>query len=84
LFVRTISPYLFLICAGGFSSSLKNTGPQFQACGIRVGIHAPWISHLMFANNYILFTQANERGAARLIEILEKYQRGSDQLANVR
>jgi hypothetical protein len=38
----------------------------------------------MFANNYILFTQANERGAARLIEILEKYQRGSDQLANVR
>lgn len=37
----------------------------------------------MFADDCLLFTQANERGATRLMEILEKYQRGSGQLVNV-
>ncbi|CAO2191947.1 unnamed protein product [Urochloa humidicola] len=78
-----ISPYLFLLCAEGFSSLLKYTGPQFVARGVRVSIHAPWISHLMFADDCLLFTQANERGAIRLMEILDTYQRGSGQLVNV-
>lgn len=37
----------------------------------------------MFADDCLLFTQANERGATRLMEILEKYQRGSGQMVNV-
>ena len=44
-----LSPYLFLLCAEGLSSLLKNVGPQFLSKGIRVGIHAPWISHLLSA-----------------------------------
>jgi hypothetical protein len=78
-----ISPYLFLLCAEGFSSLLKYSGPQFLSRGIHVGIHAPWISHLMFADDCILFTQASARGADRLVEIIDKYQRGSGQLVNV-
>jgi hypothetical protein len=78
-----ISPYLFLLCAEGFSFLLKYSGPQFLSRGIRVGIHAPWISHLMFVDDYILFTQASTREADRLMEIIDKYQRGSGQLVNV-
>jgi hypothetical protein len=36
-----MSPYLFLLCAEGFSSMLKFSGPNFLAKGVRVGIHAP-------------------------------------------
>jgi hypothetical protein len=58
-----ISPYLFLLCAEGFSSLLKYSGPQFLSRGIRVGIHAPWISHLMCCRRlYSVYTSINFRG----------------------
>lgn len=51
-----MSPYLFLICAEGLLSMLKYSGPLFLAKGIRVGIHAPWVSHLLFADDCLVFT----------------------------
>jgi len=77
-----ISPYLFVLCAEGLTSMLKFCGPQHLAKGIRVGIHAPWISHLLFADDSLIFMQANTRGASRLANILELYHRGSGQLVN--
>jgi hypothetical protein len=77
-----ISPYLFLICAEGLSSLLNFLGPLFLSKGVRVGIHAPWISHLLFADDCIVFTQASRTGANRLNDILEAYNRGSGQLVN--
>ena len=53
-----LSPYLFLLCAEGLSSMLKNVGPQFLARGVRVGVHSSWISHLLFADDCLMFTQA--------------------------
>jgi hypothetical protein len=47
-----------------------------------VGIHAPWISHLLFADDCMVFTQASRRGATRLNDILQAYNRGSGQLVN--
>jgi hypothetical protein len=67
------SPYLLLLCAEGFSSLLKYSCPQFLSRGIRVGIHAPWISHLMLADDCILFTQVSAGGADRLMQIIDKY-----------
>jgi hypothetical protein len=57
-----MSPYLFLLCAEGLSSMLKYSGPQFLSKGVQVGIHAPWVSHLLFADDCLVFTQASERG----------------------
>jgi hypothetical protein len=78
-----LSPYLFLLCAEGLSSLLKNVRLQFLSKGIRVGIHTPWVSHLLFADDCLIFTQATERGGQRLMEILHQYQRGSGQLVNM-
>lgn len=50
--------------------------------GVRVGIHSPWISHLLFADDSFVFLEASQRGASRLLAILEKYSRGSGQLVN--
>jgi hypothetical protein len=77
-----MSPHLFLLCAEGLSSPLKARGPVFLARGIRVGVHAPWISHLLFADDSMIFIQVNQRSVDRLAEILEIYHRGSGQLIN--
>lgn len=77
-----ISPYLFLLCAEGFSSLLKSVGPVYLPRGVRVGINAPWISHLLFADDCIIFSEAPQRGAARIQSILDIYNRGSRQLVN--
>jgi hypothetical protein len=50
-----ISPYLFLLCAKGLANMLKMMGPQFLARGVRVRCHAPWISHLLFADDCLIF-----------------------------
>ena len=75
-----ISPYLFLLCAEGFSCLLKSIGPVHLSRGIRVGVHAPWISHLLFADDCIIFSEASQRGADRLQDILDVYSRGSGQM----
>lgn len=77
-----ISPYLFLLCAEGLTCMLKAIGAQFIAKGVRVSRQAPWISHLLFADDCLIFTQATKRGADRVAEILNLYNRGSGQLVN--
>lgn len=49
---------------------------------MRVSRHAPWISHLLFAYDCLIFTQASKRGANRIAEVLELYNRGSGKLVN--
>jgi hypothetical protein len=78
-----ISPYLFLLCVEGLSSLLKFLGPNYLAKGIRVGVHAPWVSHLLFVDDCLLFTQASSRAGRRLMDILQAYQRGSGQMINM-
>lgn len=77
-----ISPYLFLLCSEGLSSMIKSIGPQYVSRGVRVSRRAPWISHLLFADDCMIFTQASKRGTDRIAEILESYNRGSGQLVN--
>jgi acyl-CoA thioesterase FadM len=78
-----MSLYLFLLCADeGLSSMLKFPGPQFLSKEIRVGIHAPWVSHLLFADDCLVFTQASEHGGQRITNILRIYQEGSGQMVN--
>jgi hypothetical protein len=72
-----ISPYLFLLCSEGLSCLLRGIGPKFISRGVRVGVHAPWISHLLFADDCIVFTEASQRGADRLKNILDIYSKGS-------
>lgn len=77
-----ISPYLFLLCAEGLSCLLKNLGPMFLSRGVRVSVHAPWISHLLFVDDCIVFSKASQGGALRLQQVLDIYSRGLGQLVN--
>ena len=55
-----VSPYLFLLCAEGFSSLLKFYDDGYIDRGIRVSYGSPWVSHLLFADDSITFFKANE------------------------
>lgn len=77
-----ISPYLLLLCSEGLSCLLRAVGPMHLSRGVHVGIHAPWISHLLFTDDCIVFSEALRRGADRLHEVLEIYSKGSGQLVN--
>jgi len=64
-----ISPYLFLLCSEGLSCLLRAVRPVHLSRGVRVGIHAPWVSHLLFADDCIIFSEASLRGARRLQDV---------------
>jgi hypothetical protein len=77
-----ISPYLFLMCAEGLSALLNNFSMGFVDRGVRVCNRSPWITHLLFADDSLIFIEASPRGAARLNVILNMYHEASGQLVN--
>ena len=56
--------------------------PVHLSRGVRVGVHSPWISHLLFADDCIIFSEASQRGADCFQKILDVYSRGLGQLVN--
>jgi hypothetical protein len=58
-----ISPYLFLLCAEGLSMLLNLYNPGFVDRGIRVCHRAPWITHLLFADDSLIFISATTESA---------------------
>ena len=77
-----ISPYLFLLCGEGLSCLLKNYDGGWVDKGIRPGLRALWITHLLFADDCLVFLKADSRSAHHLNEILQAYGVGSGQCVN--
>lgn len=69
---KTRAQNLFLLCLEGLFCLLKSVAPIHLSRGVRVGIHALWISHLLFANDCFVFEEASQIGADRLVYILEE------------
>ena len=76
-----VSPFLFLLCAEGFSSLLKYYGGNIDR-GVRVSYRSPWISHLLFADDCLIFLSADTASAQRLNDILRIYGEASGQCVN--
>jgi hypothetical protein len=77
-----ISPYLFLLCREGFLSLLKSFGGNYVDRGIRVSTRAPWINHLLFADDSLIFMSASIQSGERLNDILRIYSECSGQCVN--
>ncbi|XP_074304372.1 uncharacterized protein LOC141639082 [Silene latifolia] len=77
-----LSPYLFILCAEVMSSLIRRAVEAGSIHGIRVSNNAPMVSHLLFADDSILFVKANELEASRVKGILQKYEMASGQRVN--
>lgn len=77
-----LSPYLFLICAEGFSSLMHQAEISNHIQGINVCNGAPSVSHLLFADDSLILMKATTASADHLNYILDLYEACSGQKIN--
>lgn len=77
-----VSPYLFLLCAEGFSSLLNYYNGGTIDRGLRVSYRSPWVSHLLFADDSLIFINASSQSVLRLNKIMRIYGDASGQCVN--
>lgn len=77
-----LSPYLFILASEGLTKLLRLGEQNSQIHGVQIAPKCPTISHLMFADNTILFPRATPAEITRLNSILKVYQTSSGKLLN--
>ena len=77
-----ISPYLFLLVAEGLSCLLNSRIQSSHLSGLKVAASAPRVSHLLFADDSLLFFKANRQSADMVKEVLNTYCQASTQRIN--
>ncbi|CAN6246168.1 unnamed protein product [Urochloa humidicola] len=77
-----LSPYLFLICAEGFSALLNQAEREGTMKGVKICQNAPSVSHLLFADDSLILFRAKEGDAQQLQSILTLYEECSGQMIN--
>ena len=78
-----LSPYLFLFCVEGFSTLLKKAHDDNMLKGVNFGLDGPHISHLLFADDSIVFLEATEESMHALKGVLLAYEAASGQKVNL-
>lgn len=53
-----LSPYIFLFCVEGMSSSLTDVAANGRINGCKISHNAPAVTHLLFADDSFLFFKA--------------------------
>ena len=79
-----LSPYLFILCAEVLSHMMKQAESTRNLKGIHLSTKSPAISHLLFADDSLFFTLANQRSCYAIKQILNDYEEVSGQAVNLR
>lgn len=77
-----ILPYLFLLCAEGLIATLRKEESEGMISGVSVCRGALQISHLLFADDYIIFGKASIDEGNKVRKVLTDYEKESDQKLN--
>ena len=77
-----LSPYLFLLCAEGFFSMLAKAQEEGRHHGVAVCRRAPCISHLLFADDSLIFCKVSQEEVQVILDVLQTYAASSGQCIN--
>ena len=77
-----LSLYLFLLCAMGLQSLMQQAEVDGHIQGAAIYRNGPQVSHLLFANDSVLFCGATEIKCEKIMDILAIYERGSGKKLN--
>jgi hypothetical protein len=78
-----LSPYLFLFVANGLSKLLQHQARQQNLHELRICRRASGLSHLLFADDTLLFLEASESQAEVINRVLRLYERCTGQQINL-
>ncbi|KAL0329500.1 UNVERIFIED_CONTAM: putative mitochondrial protein [Sesamum radiatum] len=78
-----LSPYLFLLCTESLSSLFREVADRGSVPGVAVCSEAPRISHLLFADDTMVFSPADLPTVHVIRQILNVYKLASGQEINL-
>ena len=77
-----LSPFLFLLCTEGLNELFNKAAHQGHIKGYSLCRNSPRLTHLLFADDSLLFCRATLEECQRVLDILEVYGRYSSQQIN--
>jgi ribonuclease HI len=77
-----LSPYFFILCAEGLSMMLRRAELEGRITGLNIIRGGTRISHLLFADDSLLFCRSSIMEWAIIQELLSNYERASGQKLN--
>jgi hypothetical protein len=77
-----LSPFLFLFIVDGLSALLSRSIEMNMVQPLRICPQAPGLSHLLFADDTLLFFKANQEQAEEVLQILDMFAKATGQLIN--
>ncbi|KAL9680101.1 hypothetical protein QQ045_017978 [Rhodiola kirilowii] len=77
-----LSPYLFILCSEWMSYSLSNLQAQRCIEGIKISREAPYVTHLMFADDCLFVFKVGDNTGEVLSTLLRNYEHISGQVVN--
>lgn len=77
-----LSPLLFLLCTQGLHGLIQHATRVGDIEGFSLCRRGPTLTHLLFANDSLLFCKTTNDECKNIIDILEIYEKGSGQKVN--
>ena len=77
-----LSPYLFLMCTEGLHGLIRKAATNGDIRGVTICQNGPKITHLLFADDSLIFCRAKESECQSLLHVLATYERASRRQIN--
>ena len=77
-----LSPFLFLLCTEGLNGLIKHVERNGDIHGFSLCRRGPKLTHMLFADNSLLFCRSTKEECDKVLKILESYEKALGQKVN--